>query len=135
MTKIPFMNKLNASDKILTFPTGVITLAELKSIQPFLTRGEKCALSKIEGFQNSANSNWLPDSVIDGFLFRLTLLENEKVIALSACVSQCMLKGKEEPNIMSNLETHQHIFIPYNVNNNHWILLDVATAMRNINGT
>ncbi|MES2287309.1 MAG: hypothetical protein V4547_16575 [Bacteroidota bacterium] len=72
---LPIMNKLNYGTAILMLPTGVISVAEIKSAQPQLQKAEFRLLSRVIAKGTPNTIDWMVDSVVSGFYMTIADLK------------------------------------------------------------
>ena len=124
----PSLSYCGLTDSLLTNGPHVLTLLQLKSLEPYLSEEDVAILqSKDCQFQ----SGWLYDKIINGYLWQLCK-NNSKCLYVASATTKVLLTIKSINNLWKNqkLNSIRYIFIPYNINN-HWVLLalDVLNQM------
>lgn len=127
---VPAATFENCADVVLRFPSGEITLGELKSILMIQDMSEANVLMK-EMKVTKATLNWIVDSVVSGFLFVISDLVGSGRISVSVAEAQHLLCGMDCSSLFTGDDGGSYcdwnnvseVFIPFNKSKNHWILL------------
>lgn len=142
---LPKLSRTNFSSSFLTLPTGKITFGELKSLEPDLSENELKLLASTMGSDvDPATANWIVDSVMDGIFLRISDIENTGTISVGAQEVLQLFRGADTSLMFSNMShdfkdyydwsTIKRVLIPFNKDENHWILLAMEPNKKIITG-
>lgn len=133
-----------AQELFLSFPTGNISLVEIKTLQTNLQKAESRILSRLlTSEDNSDTKDWMVDSIIDGFLLKITEFQNNGTISITAQEAMNIFRGGDTSMLFSlddGLEdyhewsTVKQVLIPFNKEENHWILIVLEVESKTILG-
>lgn len=134
----------NKNTTVLKFPTGDIKFIDIKAVQPELYDEESTIL--VEPGAIFYNLNWMDDSVLAGFLFKISNYENQGIISYTPAEVKIFFEVEEveekASRTMKNTSNEDHnnlfpstqILFPYHINGNHWILIILKPKKREIIG-
>ncbi len=141
---LPPLTTKSSQETFLYFPTGNIKLLDIKTLQTHLQKAESRILSRmLTADNNTATTNWMVDSVIDGFIFKLSDFQNNGCISITAQEALHIFRGGDTLmlfSLESNLEdyhdwsTVNQVLIPFNKEENHWVLVVLKVKEKKILG-
>jgi len=145
---VPTMTGFTRDKVIFKFPTGFVTLAELKTAQPSISNSETRLLSRMfKERLKPSTKNWLVDSVLSAFMMEITNIQPGTFITMTAAVSAFLFSGKEVTTLFTkfnkktntneelyNWNNVEKVLIPYNVQKIHWILLVLDPRKKQVRG-
>jgi len=143
ISDLPNLTENNLQLDIFTFPSFSINEMDLECLLPSKSNTDKTILRNKQTNQ-AGDTDWLPDSIIDGFLYEVLLTNNDSVF-LTTAASQIIFRegaSKEEVSkFVQEEKSHRFpkkhadcskIILPRNINRNHWIMFRIFPLMKQI---
>lgn len=139
---IPKITKANHRDVLLRFPTGGITMSEIKCLSMDLKNDEIKLMKELLQTEFVENLNWFVDSVIDAFFLRIADMRMCGNITVTAPETLSILRGNDCSNLFLTEDKHEYfnwneitnVFLPVNHDSNHWVLVVMHPANKEILG-